>query len=145
MEQVKQAAFNLVHFHIPSFIYSEADERYAVIDVQFKPSGIYNPKNGEFKLSIDISIVASTKEDKKDYHTIVTLGAIGYYQLTDTPPFNEIPDFFYGNSIAIIFPYLRAFVSTLTVQSGNRLLVLPILNLSALAPILREKTISLND
>lgn len=144
MEQVTQSAFALKRFHIPSFIYSEADDKFVSIDVQFNPSGIYNPQNGEFKLSINIAITAATKEDIKDYHTVIKLEANGYFSLTDNPTFEAIPDYFYGNSIAIIFPYVRAFISSLTVQAGNRLLVLPILNLTSLTDVLKTKTISLN-
>lgn len=144
MEQVTQGAFNLTHFHIPSFSYNEAAEKFVTIDVQFNPSGIYNPHDGEFKLTISVSITAATQDDKKDYQTVISLIANGYFQMKDNLPFDKIPEFFYTNSIAIIFPYVRAFVSTLTVQSGNRLLVLPILNLSALTEVLKSKTVSLN-
>lgn len=52
----------------------------------------------------------------------------------------DIPDFFYANSIAIIFPYIRAFVSTLTLQANIPPIVLPTLNLSQLRTILRDNT-----
>lgn len=32
--------------------------------------------------------------------------------------FEEIPSYFYANSIAIIFPYVRAFISTVTLQAN---------------------------
>lgn len=30
----------------------------------------------------------------------------------------DIPDYFYANSIAILFPYVRAFVSTVSLQAN---------------------------
>ena len=52
----------------------------------------------------------------------------------------EIPDFFYPNSLAIIFPYIRAFVSTLTLQANVRPIVLPTVNLMGLTDMLRKET-----
>ncbi|EXZ22215.1 pretranslocase subunit SecB family protein, partial [Bacteroides fragilis str. S13 L11] len=52
----------------------------------------------------------------------------------------EIPNFFYPNSIAILFPYVRAFVSTLTLQANIKPILLPTLNLSSLQDTLRENT-----
>ena len=47
---------------------------------------------------------------------------------------------FISNSIAILFPYVRAFVSTLTLQANIKPILLPTLNLSSLQDILRENT-----
>ena len=58
--------------------------------------------------------------------------------------FKDIPDFFNANSIAIVYPFIRAFVSTITLQAGLRLLVLPILNLNSLSATLKEQTTVLN-
>ena len=53
---------------------------------------------------------------------------------------NTIPDFFYKNSIAILFPYIRAFVSTVTLQTNSEPIVLPTMNLSSLEHPLKENT-----
>ena len=47
---------------------------------------------------------------------------------------------FYKNSLAIIFPYIRAFISTLTLQSNAGLIILPTLNLTHLEKPFRENT-----
>lgn len=54
---------------------------------------------------------------------------------------DEIPEFFYANSIAIVFPYVRAFISTISLQANIvPPIVLPTLNLSSLRDDLREST-----
>lgn len=53
---------------------------------------------------------------------------------------NEIPDYFYANSLAIIFPYIRAFVSTITLQSNMHPIVLPTVNLMGLSEKLKRNT-----
>jgi len=50
-----------------------------------------------------------------------------------------IPDYFFANSIAIIFQKVGAFVSTLTAVANLTSLILPELNLGFLANKLREK------
>ena len=55
-------------------------------------------------------------------------------------PLEEIPGFFYPNSLAIIFPYVRAFVSTITLQANVHPVMLPTLNLIGLTEELRSNT-----
>lgn len=55
--------------------------------------------------------------------------------------FDEIPTYFYRNAIAIIFPYVRAFISTVTLQSNIPPVILPTMNLSSLESPLKENTI----
>lgn len=51
----------------------------------------------------------------------------------------DIPEFFYSNSIAIMFPYLRAFVSLVTMQANfGEPIVLPLLNLSAIGQTVKN-------
>lgn len=37
---------------------------------------------------------------------------------------DDIPEYFYANSIAILFPYIRVFVSTVTLQANIKPIVL---------------------
>ena len=62
--------------------------------------------------------------------------------MKDKIEFNDIPGFFYPNSIAILFPYIRAFVSTLTLQANVTPIVLPTLNLTNLQEKLKKNTTS---
>jgi preprotein translocase subunit SecB len=52
----------------------------------------------------------------------------------------EIPDYFYLNSIAILFPYVRAFVSIITLQANINPLMLPTMNLASLQETLKKNT-----
>ena len=51
-----------------------------------------------------------------------------------------IPSYFYPNSIAIIFPYIRSFVSALSTLANMKPLILPLLNLNALQDVLLQNT-----
>uniref|UniRef100_UPI003FD8DEC3 protein-export chaperone SecB n=1 Tax=Alloprevotella sp. TaxID=1872471 RepID=UPI003FD8DEC3 len=52
----------------------------------------------------------------------------------------EIPEYFYPNCLAIIFPYVRAFVSTVSLQANVQPVVLPTINLMGLTEELKEQT-----
>lgn len=47
---------------------------------------------------------------------------------------------FYKNAPAIIFPYVRAYVSSLTVLSGIDAVNIPTMNLTSIAEDLKENT-----
>jgi preprotein translocase subunit SecB len=64
----------------------------------------------------------------------------GLFKFHHISTFEEIPSFFYRNAIAILFPYLRSFVSIVTTQANNPGVILPTLNLSSLEGDLRNAT-----
>ncbi|MGB3091245.1 MAG: hypothetical protein WBB20_14850 [Chitinophagaceae bacterium] len=144
MEAPKPAIFKLERFTITKFSFEEPEAKFSIVDVNFNPTGIYNPKEGEFKLTIGFSATASTEGEQKEYRDIIKGVLESYFQFEKNTSFKDIPDFFNANSIAIVYPFIRAFVSTITLQAGLRLLVLPILNLNSLSATLKEQTTVLN-
>lgn len=140
MEQPNPGAFQLQRFYIPKFSFEEADPKFNIIDINFYPTGIYNTSNGEYKLSMEFKAIASTEKPPKEYREVIKVDTESYFIIESKPTFENIPDFFYPNSLAIVYPYVRAFVSNITLQAGSRLLILPILNLNALAETLKKLT-----
>lgn len=133
-KEVTAADFTLVDFQfIESHLYnnnSNEDE----LTIDFKPSGTYTKGGTTFDLVLDFK--AHTSEDKLAIHCKVA----GRYELS--VPINSVEDLpahFYANSIAILFPYLRAFVSTLTsLSSRNQHILLPTYNLTGLKKALQD-------
>jgi preprotein translocase subunit SecB len=142
MEATHPAIFQLNRFSIPKFSFEEPEANYSIVDVNFNPIGLYNSSNGDYKLTLHFKAIASTDKPKeeKEYKELIHAETEAYFILNEKPSFENIPDFFYSNSIAIIYPYIRAFVSNITLQSGLRLLVLPILNLNSLSETLKKQT-----
>lgn len=57
---------------------------------------------------------------------------------------STIPEYFYTNSIAILFPYLRAFISLLTNQANFcETVTLPLLNFSGVTETLKAETVEI--
>ena len=62
------------------------------------------------------------------------------FSFCDQISFEQIPEYFYPNSVAIIFPYIRAFVSTISLQANVNPIVLPTINLTGLTGELKRQT-----
>lgn len=135
-EEGKKAAFSLIDYSITDFSFKEPPEDSAsTISVEFDPSGIYDVENEIYYLAFKSRCF--TKDPDAD---IVTCNMIAQFKMLEVKSLEEIPTYFYRNSIAIIFPYLRAFISTLTAQANLKPLIIPILNLSDLEKPLMENT-----
>lgn len=130
------AKFSFQNYKVSRFTYDDTYHTDGDLRVGFSPSGKYILSKGIFEL--ELKVLIHQKEDpNKIISEIVSLATFHF----DTPvQFNEIPQYFYKNSIAIFFPYIRAFVSTLTLQANNKLLRLGLMNLSGLEVPLKENT-----
>lgn len=69
---------------------------------------------------------------------IIEVNCLASFLFKGVESIDDIPTYFYSNSIAIVFPYVRAFVSTLTLQANYSPIVLPTMNLSDLNSQLKE-------
>jgi len=108
------------------------------ISIKFTPSGEYDSKKGVFKLSFIFTAI--NEEENLDF---VKIECISEFEFEEKLSFEEIPGYFYRNSIAIVFPYMRSFVSTVTLQANVNPIILPTLNLSDLEKPLKENTVNL--
>lgn len=133
--------FQLQGFGIPKFTFSEADPKYSTIDMQLIPTGKYNTSNGQFELIMPFTATATFENNPKDKQEIISGLLKAFFIIDGKPPLANIPEYFYGNSLGIIFPFLRAFISTITLQAGTRLLILPVLNLTSLGDNLKNSTL----
>lgn len=140
MADTTPAVFQLNKFVIPKFTFEEVDNPLMTIDIKLNPTGMYNTSNGDFQLVLVFTAFSIPENKDEESRLIISAALKAFYTLNQKPSFEEIPEYFYQNSIAIIFPYLRAFVSNMTLQAGSTLLILPLLNLMSLATILKENT-----
>lgn len=108
------------------------------IEILFSPKGIYKSSNSEFELNIVFEAKCNGFSEN-----FVEISCIAHFKFNEETTYEDIPDYFYANSIAIIFPYIRAFVSTVTLQANMEPMVLPTLNLTALEKPLKENTIQI--
>ena len=135
MNTAERAAFKFIKYKITKFSFEEqtSDEK---LDLKFDASGRYLKNEATFELSLKVLVLEA---DKQIVDATMTL----YFQFEKNTALKDFPSYFYRNAIAIGFPFLRSFVSTLTLQANCRLLMLPIMNLSNLEPSLIEKTVEI--
>lgn len=105
------------------------------IDIAFNPKGVFNKQNSDFKLVIVFSAKSGQSKDN-----FIEVECVSTFKFKENTNFEDVPTYFYRNSIAIIFPYIRAFVGTITLQANIPPIVLPTLNLASLETPLRENT-----
>lgn len=102
------------------------------IDINFNPKGTVFKSLNQFKLQLFIDI-----KDVDDNFNInlVTDSIFSYPEDADVNSYMQ--SFFVINAPAIIFPYIRAYISSLTALSGMPTLNLPTLNLSHVGETLK--------
>lgn len=103
--------------------------------IDFRPSGVFNNEKKTYELTF-----LFTAHDSTSLKEIISIRCKALYSFKEVATINDIPSFFYNNAIAILFPYVRAFVSTVTLQANIHPLVLPTLNLSDLQEVLKANT-----
>lgn len=99
------------------------------LKIEIEPSGIKKGIDFTLTLSLHLHDDGGLFDLKAD--------VLGYFTFKDEV--NVIPNYFTLNAPAILFPYIRAYVSLLTSLSGKGTVNLPTLNLSGLSDKLRSK------
>lgn len=103
------------------------------IEMKFSPSGKYNQERNTFMLQFAF-------DGLSEEETVVHVNCVASFEFKDPVSFDAIPDFFYGNCIAILFPYIRSMVSTLTLQANINPMILPTMNLISLKEVLKANS-----
>ncbi|WNM19485.1 protein-export chaperone SecB [Flavobacterium capsici] len=108
------------------------------LEIGFKTSGTVNKNDLTFDLNLSVII-------KNSENTLnIEINSLGNFKFEPVDDIDDISNFFYLNASAILFPYIRAYIGTLTNLSGLKAINLPTLNLTNLAEDLKKNTIILN-
>lgn len=117
-----------------SLIELQENSNFDDLKIGFKVSGVVKTEAQQFLLYLTVNI-ANEKKDLK-----IEVDVIGRFKFEKIEKIEDISSYFYVNSSALLFPYIRAYISTLTNLSGNRSVTLPTMNLTDLAKELRSNT-----
>jgi len=130
---MEKAAFKLDGYRFTRVNLDMTNPLSSELDVSFKPVGQFNQKESKFFLNFD-TVVSDRNA------VVISVSCTAAFSFQGKITINDIPDFFYPNSIAIIFPYVRAFIGTVSLQANIRPVMLPTLNLTGLMNDLRRNT-----
>jgi preprotein translocase subunit SecB len=137
MENTKRASFSIEKYYFDQ-VHIDMDHRKGDdLFVHFEPSGIFYSEEKKYHLSFTFSALSSEEQGAEPF---VVVKCVGVFAFKEVKILEDIPEFFYRNSIAILFPYMRAYVSMVTNQANIQPVMLPTLNLTSLEKPLREKT-----
>lgn len=135
-EQSKTAKFQFRNYKILKSFFEIKNETHSnTINLNFDPKGVISKENSCFKLELGVKI----DDANKSFHIEVIIVADFYFD-SDINQEN-LNKYFFVNAPALLFPYVRAYISTLTTLSGINPINLPTLNLTALGGQLQKNTI----
>jgi len=102
------------------------------INIEIKPSGI---RDGNlFRLTLDTTI-------KNNTNTLnLNVVMVGEFEFRNIPE-EKLGIYFIVNAPAIMFPYIRSYISTLSSLSGIPTIILPTLNMTSLAEELSKNIV----
>ncbi|MBN2745408.1 MAG: protein-export chaperone SecB [Bacteroidales bacterium] len=104
------------------------------ISLEFSPKGIVNKEDGIFQLNLRVKIA-----DQNNSFNI-EIDAMANYHFENKLDIDTLNSYFFVNAPALLFPYLRAYISTLTNLSGFEPINLPTLNMTRLGEDLKKNT-----
>lgn len=134
---MEKATFSILNYQFDKVQIDLSNHSSQDLGLNFTTSGLYEVDSSTFELQFIVKV--ANKEAQKSF---VEISCKGNFKFENVNSFQEIPAFFYRNSIAILFPYVRAYLSLVTTQANVPGIILPTLNLSSLETELRNNTIS---
>lgn len=100
----------------------------------FSPSGTLDKTKKLFQLKLGTHIF----DEKKSFN--ITVNASAEFIFEDIEDENLLHNFLYKNAPAILFPYIRAYIASLSSLSGIPAILLPTINMSSLTEELKTNT-----
>lgn len=132
---MEKAAFKLDNYHFTKASLDFNIPNDAELNISFNPKGVFYAKDARYDLVFDVTVeCVETNTD------VVKVSCEASFSFGNKVSIEDIPDYFYPNSLAIVFPYVRAFVSTISLQANVQPVVLPTVNLMGLTKKLKEQT-----
>lgn len=103
-------------------------------DVQFiiEPEGVFKKEDKKFTLTLKVLI----KDEEKNLELVMKMDGIFAYEADDM---QELVPFISMNAPAIMFPYIRAYISNITALGGMPPIILPTLNIEGVGKELLKK------
>lgn len=129
-------------FQLSDYLFTEIELVHSFIknndlNISFDVSGEFSfvDNKANYKLNFDFS--ANSRDEENNF---IKVACVANFSFENVKSLEDIPEYFYQNSIAILFPYVRAYVSLITTQANVQPIILPTLNLSQLSIPLKENT-----
>lgn len=133
---MEKAAFKLDEYHFTKASLDFNIPNDAELSISFNPSGVFHSKEARYDLMFDVTVGCNETNTE-----VIKISCEASFSFDNKISIAEIPEYFYPNCLAIVFPYVRAFISTVSLQANVQPVVLPTINLMGLTEELKEQTI----
>jgi len=134
--EAQHSPFQFTHFQvIESQLKRKQQGKELSFHLDLKPSGIIDQKRMIFELIMEVTI----SESKKQFSAKLVTRSEFRFSKEVNP--ETLDNYFFVNAPAIVFPYIRAYISTLTAISGMTPVHMPAIDLRPFAEILKENTL----
>lgn len=132
---MEKAVFKLDRYHFTRASLDFNIPNDAELNISFNPSGVFHSKEARYDLVFDVTVGCNETNTE-----VIKVSCEASFSFGNKISIAEIPEYFYPNCLAIVFPYVRAFVSTVSLQANVQPVVLPTINLMGLTEDLKERT-----
>lgn len=136
MQQQQQAAFSIVNYLFDKVNIDLENQQSDELDLLFNTKGEFLSTTKNFNLTFTVQVKSADSE----LPPFISIRCKGVFKFDKVDTLDEIPDFFYRNCIAILFPYVRAYLSIVTTQANTKGIMLPTMNLTGLEIELKKNT-----
>lgn len=113
--------YKIVESHIESKPEVETSQN---LNVEFEQTIGVNEEGHNMRLEMTANIIDENKA------LIIKIKALGFFEFDSDLKPNDKDAFFRTSAPAILFPYVRAYITTLSSLSGVKPVILPTLNMS---------------
>lgn len=134
----KAAIFTLVDFKFTTVLIESRNYDDSEMEVDFLPTGKFHENEIVFELVLSFKAFTTVNGIDKPFVKTEMVALFSFAE--EIQKIEDIPVYFYSNSLAIIYPYIRSFVSSVTLQANLKPIVLPTMNLKELETPLKENT-----
>ncbi len=126
-----------VNFVVPKFLFEKVEVDESADLFSINPQAIIIRSKGQIHINFEVDIIDA---DNNFNLKMLCIGVFDY----ETEDEELILNFMSLNGPAIVFPYIRSFVSSYTALSGFDTITLPTLNLTAYKEKLRNNFVDLD-
>lgn len=124
VEKVSKFRFKDFKIYSSSIEIKEGYAEDRQLEINLNPNGNVNKENGLYEIVLDVYVCNKTKSI--EIKTILK----GFFEFDNDLSDEAKDNFFNVNGPAILFPYLRAYITALTSLSGIIPIILPTINLA---------------
>ena len=132
---MEKAVFTLTNYQFEKVTIDLTRHTSKDLLLDFDPKGVFIHQESVYELTFVVTIFVQGQTVP-----FVSVQCKGWFNFENLSSLEAIPDYFYRNAIAILFPYVRAYVSLVTTQANVPGVIIPTLNLSGLEDSLKNNT-----